>query len=89
MTRNQWKALHSRIRNAQQPSGMYAGGWFYLMRDETGRLGLTQRHPAGHVTTRAAIVRVLGHAAASRSNDVDHRIFIQRVRLLREKGTWL
>ena len=86
MTRDQWKALHRSVRVKKR---WYPAGSFYLTWDGSGRLGLTQRHPKGHAQTQAAIANVLRHAAASRAVQVDHRIYLDRVRQLRKRGTWL
>ena len=85
MTRDQWKAFHRYVRMNQ--SGIVEG--YFLARDDDGRLGLTAKHSNGHLIPPAAIANVLGHAARWRHIPSDHAIFIDRVRQLRRRGTWL
>lgn len=87
MTRDDWKALHRSVRSGRQ---WHAGGSYYLTWDTDGRLGLSKRHMTkGHLIPPASIANVLRHAAASRRCQVDHRIYLDRARQLRERGTWL
>lgn len=85
MTRDQWKAAH---RWARQRRPMHMAG-FHLMRDDYGRLGVTKRHNLGHLIAPAAIANILGYAAAWRHVRTDHAYYIEKVRLLRKKGTWM
>lgn len=62
---------------------------FLVSRDDDGCLGFTRLHEKGHVHTRAAIANVLRHAAAARHIQSDHSIYMDRVRQLRKRGTWL
>ena len=88
MTRDQWRTLHRQVRARRGLHSDPLTG-YYLLRDDTGRLGVSRRHPNGHLIPPAAIVRVLGYAAASRRIWTDHRIYLDRVRALRKRGTWL
>lgn len=88
MTREQWKTLHRLVRSTKAVYSDQAGG-YYLLWSTDGRLGLSRRHPHGHLIAQASIVRVLGYAADSRRQPVDHRIYLDRVRMLRNRGTWL
>lgn len=88
MTRDQWHKLHRDVRARRGLHSDPLTG-YYLLRDDSGRLGVSRRHANGHLIAQAAIPRVLGYAAASRHIWTDHRIFLDRVRQLRKRGTWL
>lgn len=82
-------SLHQKAR---QPRLRLDG--FHVSKDEEGRTGFTRIHEKGHLHTRAAIARVLGYAADARRmtppwRGFDHAAYIDRVRQLRKRGTWL
>lgn len=85
MTRDEWTSLHRAARSRRQVDV----GQCFLMRDEDGRLGVTRRHDKGHLIPPAAIANVLRHAARWRHIRSDHAIYLDRVRQLRRRGTWL
>jgi hypothetical protein len=87
VTRDEWTTLHRAARERRR-ADLDKVGRFWLMRDHNAALGVTKRHDKGHMIAPAAIVNVLGYAAASRHRPTDHAIYIDRVRRLRRFGTW-
>lgn len=77
--------VHHKLRRSR----LFSFPGFSVRRDIDGRLGFTRLHEKGHVNTQAAIASVLLNAANARSYPSDHAIFIDRVRQLRKRGTWL
>lgn len=88
MTRDQWRQLHRDVRSRRKVHSDPIAGYYLLWSDD-GRLGVSRRHPHGHLIAQSAIPRVLAYAAACRHIIADHRIFMDRVRQLRKRGTWL
>ncbi|MBX5001850.1 hypothetical protein HJB72_28420 [Rhizobium lentis] len=64
-------------------------GGIVALKDEHAKTGFTLLHDKGHLTTKAAIANCLRHAAAHRHLPEHHAIFIEKVRQLRKRGTWL
>lgn len=88
MNRDEWRTLHRAVRSRRKVHSDPIAG-YYVLWDDAGRLGVSRRHVHGHLIAPAAIVRVLGYAATSRHILADHRIYLDRVRQLRRRGTWL
>lgn len=62
---------------------------FLVSKDSDGYTGFTRLHARGHLNSRAAIANCLRHAAAARHIPSDHAHFLDKVRQLRKRGTWL
>lgn len=87
-TRDEWRTFHRHVRARRWRGWRDEPAGLYLLRDERG-LGVTQRHDKGHLIAPAAIVNVLGHAARWRHLPNHHAIYIETIRALRKRGTWL
>jgi molybdenum cofactor biosynthesis enzyme len=77
------------ISHKARTSRGYVVPGYQNLRDSHGIMGFTKLHDKGHVIAPAGIASILWIASFHRAMPEHHAIYMEKVRKLRTKGTWL